>query len=222
MWTNNQHRVPGHDDRQILNRHFTHDPKSDELTVIIAGFGYTIESPFLFYSKHVPFGHGSDVLTVDLQYSLNRKFLAASQEERDGWFREDSEAIARTVAGLAYQRLSFIGKSLGTTIVYGMLQQPTFLERTRRVVWLTPGQLHAEIEELMLTSSLPSLAVYGERDRLAQNTEFEALRSRHNVELMIVPDADHALETDDVFGSVSQLGEYVRRLDAFWSSITSD
>jgi predicted alpha/beta-hydrolase family hydrolase len=222
MWTNNQLRPTGHRDRQIQNRYFRPDPPSAELAVIIAGFGYTMESPYLFYSKHVPYRHGSDVLILDLGYSTTGAFLSAPEQERESWFQDDAAAVAQAVGELPYERLSLIGKSLGTTLIYGMVQQERFSRVTRRAVWLTPGRLHAQIEELMLTTELPSLAVYGEQDRLAHNTDFDALAERANVELMVVPGADHALETDDVFASVSHLSEYVRRLDAFWISTNTN
>jgi pimeloyl-ACP methyl ester carboxylesterase len=216
VWTNRHVEIAGHAGRPIHNRFYCHEPRSGELTVIIAGFGYTLESPYLFYSRHVPFTNGSDVLAIDLQYSALPEMLGASPEDQESWFQDDTRAIADFITTAPYPRYNFIGKSLGTTVIYRLLQEDEFRTKVSRVVWLTPGEMHTEIAALLAGGEVRSLAVYGEADRMAESADLETLRTAPNLDLMIVPGADHALETDDVTASVDYLAGYVRRLRDFW------
>jgi hypothetical protein len=96
--------------------------------------------------------------------------------------------------------------------VHRFLENSAIREKTGRVVWLTPGERSKQITESMLNDEMPMLAVYGSRDRYAENVPFERLKERANVAVMIVPDADHALETDDPVESILHLKRYVELL----------
>ncbi len=45
MWTNNSIELKGRKGRKINNKYYKQESGSNTLTVIIAGFAYTIESP---------------------------------------------------------------------------------------------------------------------------------------------------------------------------------
>lgn len=214
MWTNSSTEIIGHGGRRIYNRFYAHPRSTGGLTVIVAGYAYTVESPYLFYSKHVPFAHEDDVLTIDFEYSRHDAFLELSDQDKDVWFRAEVEGVADYVRRLdRYDRLSFIGKSLGTTVVFRLLQDSAIREKTRRAVWITPGEKRREIADLLCASPLQSLIVYGGADRYAEDAPIERLQSRSNVSVLVVPDADHALETAaGPPAAIEHLARYVRSL----------
>jgi pimeloyl-ACP methyl ester carboxylesterase len=203
----------GHGGRRVHNRLFKQESGSETLTVIVAGFGYTIESPYLFYSKHTPFESGSDVLAVDFEYSRNRSFLQLDGPERDAWFGDDVAAVGTYLTGEThYAHLNFVGKSLGTSAVFSLLENPDIRLRTGRVVWITPGSKRAEIAQLLLQDTMPSLVVYGEQDPYAADAPIEHLQNCAQVDVFVVPGADHALESSTPDASVGYLREYLGRL----------
>jgi pimeloyl-ACP methyl ester carboxylesterase len=218
MWTSNTIELIGSGGRSIYNRLYMQGKPGHLLTVIVAGFAYTTESPYLFYSKQVPHLHGNDVLAVDFEYSRRGAFLQLSEPEREAWFQEEVGTLNRFLRQQAtYQTLSFIGKSLGTTAVFQLLQDEEIHRKTARAAWLTPGEKRSEIAELLLHSPLPSLIVYGAKDRYALDVPVDRLRERSNVDLLLVPGADHALETTSPITSIEYLMRYVHRLEALYS-----
>ncbi|MCK4516442.1 MAG: hypothetical protein KAU31_14365 [Spirochaetaceae bacterium] len=214
MWSNEKTDLYGHDSRSIYNRLYTHTEPTSHLTVVIAGFAYTIESPYLFYSKHVPYMHGNDILAIDFEYSRNRAFLELSDQEKDAWFHTEVSAIANYLQQQKrYRHLSFIGKSLGTTAVFQLLQDEDLRMRTTSAVWITPGEKRSEIARLMLNDTLRSMVVYGAEDRYAKDAPVTQLRNRPNVDVLVIPGADHALETGDLKTSIKYLSQYLDHLN---------
>lgn len=218
MWTNESLELVGRNGRRIFNRYYRQAGGADKLAVIVAGFAYTLESPFLFYSKHAPFAQGWDVLGVDLEYSRQAEFAALEESQREAWLAAEIAALERLITTeLTYSQLSFIGKSLGTAVVYRLLQKDRIKAITDRVVWLTPAHQASGILKLLLEDDLPGLLVYGDRDDYVADAPTAGLRDRANVDLWVVERADHALETDSVERSVDNLATYVQRLAAFFA-----
>jgi pimeloyl-ACP methyl ester carboxylesterase len=219
MWSNRSIDLKGHNDRPIHNRFYPHEDGSTRLAVVIAGFAYTLESPFLFYSKHPPFRAGWDVLAIDFEYSRTADFVAAEGSEQESWFRDDVQGLAAYLANQrSYETVSFIGKSIGTTALFLMLQDAGIREMTDRVTWLTPAQMTGKIVATVEREPLRSFFVYGDRDHYAGELPADRLESYPHVEVLVIPGADHALETEDPGNSVDALREYIRRLEEFYSS----
>lgn len=217
MWSNKKIDLYGHDGRSIYNRLYTHTEPKNHLAVIVSGFAYTIESPYLFYSKHVPYAHGSDILAIDFEYSRNRTFLELSEQEKDAWFHTEVSAIANYLQQQkTYRHLSFIGKSLGTTAVFQLLQDEDLRMRTTCAVWITPGEKRSEIAQLMLNDTLRSMVVYGAEDQYATNAPVTQLQNRPNVDVLVVRGADHALETGDYKTSIKYLNQYLDHLNVLY------
>lgn len=47
MWTRKSIEIVGINKRNIKNRFYVHKEKTDLLTIIIAGFGYTMDAPYI-------------------------------------------------------------------------------------------------------------------------------------------------------------------------------
>jgi hypothetical protein len=119
-----------------------------------------VESPYLFYSKHPPFRAETDVLAIDFEYSRNEVFLGLDDAAKDEWFRGEVGAVASfLVHRPEYRHLHWIGKSLGTSAVYALLQNAAIRGRTRSGVWLTPGEARDGIADLLITDDTPALVV---------------------------------------------------------------
>lgn len=217
MWTKNSLTLTGFKGRSIYNRFYTHDTKADSLTVIFAGFAYTIEAPLLFYSKYAAYRHNSDVLVIDFEYSRHEKFLALDDGEKDEWFSFETQRIAEILTISNYKTFGFLGKSLGTGAIFQILQNRAVLERTEKVVWLTPGTDNIPIRRFMGTAPFASLLVYGTADPYAAEPHLPGLKERPNVALLEIPDGDHILEGEDVLENLDILKMVVAKIDEFLS-----
>jgi len=218
LWSNTSLPITGRNGRLIYNRIYQSSSPSTSLTIIVAGFGYSADSPYLFYSKHVPFHYENDVLVIDFEYSRDSTFLKLGEEERDALFLEELDSVATLLrVRTDYAQFSFIGKSLGTSAIFYLLGNSFVKEKTVRTIWLTPGEKRAEIEKLLLNELMPGMVVYGEEDRYAKNAPVAELSSRPGLHVLVVPGADHALETHSPRTSIQFLLRYLETLEMLYA-----
>jgi len=177
-----------------------------------------VDSPYLFYSKHIPFQYDNDVLVIDFEYSRDSTFLALGEEERDALLLEELDSVANLLrARTDYAQFSFIGKSLGTSAIFYLLGDSFVKGKTARTIWLTPGEKRAEIEELLLRELMPGMVVYGEEDPYAKNAPIAELSSRPGLHVLVFPGADHALETHAPRTSIQFLLHYLDTLEMLYA-----
>lgn len=216
MWTRDSVEILGFKNRNIKNRFFVHKEKKDLLTIIVAGFGYTMDAPYIYYSKDIPYQMDSDVLLIDLDYGQNNKFIELPEEKKDEWFETDFVGIKNTINKLTnYSNFWLIGKSLGTTVLFKLLQNKIFREKTKKIVWLTPGITAEEIYSSIIEYPIPSFVVYGDEDPYTQNEQIEKIRAARNVKILSIIGGDHSLETNNIVESVEYLLTYVKELKYF-------
>ena len=220
MWTTNQRDLAGFGGRKIFNRLYQQEQTPIALCVMIAGFGYTLQAPYLYYSKAIPFARGFDVWTIDLEYSRSPAFMELSDAEQENAFAQDQSAIRAFLEEEEKSRdLLFIGKSLGTTVIYELMKQEGIRERTKGCVWLTPGQERHAIHGLLSETDVPGLVVWGTDDRYGKDVDFASTSSRATVTTFSVDGGDHALDTGDRSSTLDHLAHYLDVLETFVADI---
>lgn len=178
MWTRESLKIVGNNKRNIKNRFFEHKDKTDLLTIIIAGFGYTMDAPYIYYSKYIPYQLDSDVLLIDLDYGQLNNFTELPDEKKDEWFENDFTGIKDSINKLSnYSKFWLIGKSLGTTVLYKLLKEKILRMKTEKIVWLTPGTKAKEIYSAIVDYPISSFVVYGDKDPYTQNNQIGKLRA---------------------------------------------
>ncbi len=216
MWTRESITIFGNDKRYIKNRFFKHEGKVDLLTIIVAGFGYTMNAPYIYYSKYIPYQLNSDVLVIDLDYGQLDKFIELPDPKKDEWFKSDLMGIKKCINDLSeYSTLWQIGKSLGTSVIIDLLTDPNIVEKTEKIIWLTPGGKAQEIYSKIADFPISSLVVYGSNDPYTKDSEISKLRDSDNILIHTIKDGDHSLETDDIEQSIEHLKTYVNKLESF-------
>ncbi len=219
MWTRESIKIIGNNNRHIKNRIFKHEDKTDLLTIIVAGFGYTMDAPYIYYSKYIPYQLNSDVLLIDLDYSQINEFIELPDDKQDEWFEKDLIGIKKGINNLSnYSRLWQIGKSLGTSVIFNLLKEEEIIKKTEKVVWLTPGTQAKEIYSIISDTPIYSFVVYGSKDPYTKSDQIERLRSADNITIFTVQEGDHTLETDDIVESLEYLKTYVKELKGFLSN----
>jgi len=190
---------------------------AQQLAVLYPGMGYSLKAPLFFYLSAALEQSGWDVLGIDTRYNDDPEFQTASDGERDRWFEADSLALGRWVASLTpeYQRVAYLGKSLGTTMLLHQVQAG-LVRPEAPLVWLTPGSTAAEQFDLLPRLPQHSLVVYGTAD-----PHFLKAADRRPVDLPLVtvceiPDAGHVFEVDgDVRRSITNIANVVEVVLAF-------
>lgn len=216
MWTRESIEIVGNNKRNIKNRFFAHKDKTDLLTIIVAGYGYTMNAPYIYYSKYIPYQLDSDVLLIDLDYGQLNKFTELSNEKKNEWFENDFTGIKDSINKLSdYSKFWLIGKSLGTTVLYKLLKEKTLRMKTEKVIWLTPGTKAEDIYSSIIEDPIPSFVVYGDKDPYTQKKQIEKIKAAGNIKILSVTGGDHSLETDDVLESVEYLKTYLKELKYF-------
>ncbi len=217
MWTKESIEIVGYQNRHIKNKFYTHKDNVELLTIIVAGFRYTINAPYIYYSKYLPYYLNSDVLLIDLDYSQIDKFFKVSDKQKDEWFENDLRGIKESLASLSeYSKFWQIGKSLGTSVIFRLLEEPEILNKTEKIVWLTPGEKAQEIYSKVPNLPISSLIVYGSNDPNTKENEIKQIKDANNIRILTFNNADHSLETEDIEQSIEYLKIYVKELKTFF------
>ena len=136
---------------------------------------------------------GADVMLVDYRYDEEPDLASMSDSERMAWWLAD--ATAALDAGLAqrrYDRITIVGKSLGTATMAPLLAEDARL-RTAEAVWLTPTLKKPGFPELMRRCGQRGLIVIGTADPY-YDAELLADFERRGLQVLAVPDVNHGLE----------------------------
>ena len=150
------------------------------LVVMLPGRAYTSEAPGLYYPRMVAADAGYDILSMT--------FACQVAPERADFSTIDAEirlAVDAVLRRRGYDRIVFVGKSLGSPYV-AALAQPYNAER---VILLTP--IGSSVQD---TGALPTLAIIGTNDSAYDPARVEADKARPNLRWLVLDGMDHGLE----------------------------
>ncbi|MGO9122010.1 MAG: hypothetical protein ACLQPD_30905 [Desulfomonilaceae bacterium] len=101
---------------------FRQETSTNHLGLLFPGYGYSGQMPLLYYPRQLLLESGADVFVLRYDYSERPDFQSASAEERDIWLRTDTlAAYERALAQGNYERVTLIGKSIGTRAIGHLL-----------------------------------------------------------------------------------------------------
>ncbi|MED1852021.1 alpha/beta hydrolase [Brevibacillus borstelensis] len=163
---------------------------------ICPGSSYSFDRPLLYYSTMLMLEQGLDVVHVHYSYgSDNTDYWMLPPRKRGALMLQDVEAVVRHVlADQPRKQLLFIGKSIGTLpIVSGFGE--SMLPSEASAILLTPLLNQEGFAESLLACKQNMYLVTGTADHYYHSETIEQIRDKHaNIELDIVPNADHSLE----------------------------
>lgn len=208
--------IRGQDDGPVPNTFLRADRETRHLGIILPGMGYGVQAPLLWYPTHMLQAHGADVLLLEYAYSRDKEFAGLSQE--DQLKRLNADVDAAVTAGLgrrSYNRVSLIGKSLGTLAMGHLLTTEQVMVETR-AVWLTPllrlEHLVAQIKEW----SGPSLFVIGTDDPHYDPALLDEAQAETRGESVVIEGADHAMSVGgDIWKSIDALERVLYGIQGF-------
>ena len=171
--------------------------ESDKTAIFLPGFAYSTEAPLFHFLKMHLLETGWNVLSIDYRYNDNEVFLKLSDREQDQYFDDDCYLLRRELEQkIDSEQTLFIGKSLGTSVIYHLLSESDILRNNKRnsYIWITPGIMNEEICNLLLNGNLNSLYIQGEADKLYDKRLIKELKDKGAAAVLTIPDAGHSFE----------------------------
>lgn len=185
------------------------------LALVFPGLGYHTDLPVLYYPALQLYATGADVLRLRFHYDLVSGFMQQPDAAMLRWLAADAAAVLDF--GLrqhGYTQITLIGKSLGTIALAGLLASRSDLDRAA-CLWLTPILSNASVRMQLQQSANPGLVAIGTADPYYDPAIVDKLGKQSNLRCLVLPGADHSLETPgDALAAVRAMEKLVEGIAA--------
>ncbi len=207
--------ITGYCGLPVPNTVVRNGPHAERLAVIFPGLRYNTSMPGCYYPALAMLSKGADVLNVEYDYT-NPGFQEMPDREQSRWIAADASAAIRAALSAGkYEKITLIGKSLGTIALGSLLAaEPSLSEAD--FIWLTPVLRDPQIRQGMMTRRHHGLFVIGTADGLYDESLLAEVLQATGGESLVLPGVDHGLEIPgDVPGSIRAMETIVLKIDQF-------
>ena len=206
--------IVGYKNKPVPNTFITQSTATKRLGIVLPGLRYSAEMAPLYYAARILLDQGADVLRVEYEY-YRTDFLQQPESEQDQWI--SSDVFGACNAGLSYrsyEKITLIGKSLGTIAMGHLLGDKRFQKAT--CIWETPlltvEWLCSRIEQV----HPHSLFVIGTADRFYKPDILKRLELITKGSSLVIEDANHGLEIPgDITKSIKALEQMAQAFQEF-------
>lgn len=207
-------------DRKVIKSYYGVDiestvieQNSNVLVVLLQGIGYTLDLPLLYYSKILALEKGYDVLPIECGFQSAGEKLYLDDEEGIRILIDESYELLKMSLCDKYEKLIFIGKSIGTFVQRNMearLKSENYKSEITNI-YLTPIDKTYE-----LGIEAHSLVVSGTKDRYIRSGYREKMMNRDDIKYIEIKDAGHSLNIKgDVNNSIKVLERIISAENEF-------
>jgi len=206
--------VAGYENQRVPNTFITQQDPTRHLGIILPGYHYSPDMAPLHYAGRILLEQGADVLQLEYAY-FRTGFAELPESERNEWLSKDVFTVCNAgLAHRAYEKITLIGKSLGTLAIGHLLGDSRFQQAA--CVWATPllkiEWLCSRIEQIHPSSFF----MIGTADQHYQPEVLQRLERATQGHSLIMEDVDHSLEVPgDIPKSLAALNQMVKALQAF-------
>lgn len=181
---------------------------SKKLAVVFPGVGYHSDKPLLYYSKKL--AKNKDYEIIEIKYDLPEAgaVIKADEEKRkeafDAAFQQVVDQL-KDVKFEEFENIVFIGKSIGTAIAarYNM----TYELEADQIVFTPIETTFAYI------NPCEGFVFHGDADPLCDTDMCTQLCDELSLTYVVIPDANHSLETGDVATDLENLEKVMSMVD---------
>jgi hypothetical protein len=194
---------------------------SKHLAVILPGQTYTAGMPALFFPGRVMLAHGVDVLEMEYDLTAEEIETLGMDRQADRAAATAEVVVRAALAQRAPERLTLIGKSLGTFAMAHLLTCGLDLPRLD-CIWITPVLKQENLLQQMLACRHMSLVVAGDKDPYSNADGIERLEKETGMRVILIEGAEHGLEVNgNVIETLRSLQRIVRGIEGFmgWGDI---
>lgn len=165
---------------------------NNKISFIFSGTGYTYDKPALYYTTQILLEKGFDVIQV--HYSFKQEL-----------FNQSEDVISQTIYGCvnavvesqleqkAYEKILFIGKSLGTIPIITHYMQQKFDVPVQFINFTPILSMNLIVNKLQQAPS-ESLMIIGTAD---SNYDEDTLRTLSQHRIKVVSNANHSLDIEN-------------------------
>ncbi len=216
MYSFDHMNIPGYRQEPVPHTFFRQQEETKQAALIFAGRGINCQHPTLYYPTREILARGADALLID--YCLRPAFSTFSQEEIIACVRTDTLAAAQALfGGRTYERVTLIGKSLGT-LAMGYLLESIPPQIEVQVIWITPILTSPALDQPIRRYHPRSLFIIGTADPYYDADELAALAKATQGETLVIPGAEHLLEVPEgIIASLGVMDQMMRAIQDFLS-----
>ena len=206
--------VVGYNNQHVPTTFITQATPTQHLGIVLPGYRYSVEMAPLYYAARILLEQGADVLRIEYAY-YQSDFMKQPESEQDKWISSDVFAACNSVLSRhSYEKITLIGKSLGTIAMGHLLADSRFQKGT--CVWETPlltvEWLRARIEQIHPRS----LFIVGTADKFYKPDILKYLELLTQGQSVVIEGANHGLEIPgDIPKSLMALNQMVQALQEF-------
>ena len=165
---------------------------SNKLAVLFPGMGYHSDKPLLYYAKKLAREHGYEVVDIKYDFQVKAREIMYDKEAKDEVFYHavrEAEKQLEILDFSSYDRILFIGKSIGTTVAAYFDKENGI--NARHVVFTPVPDTFKYLRDNC------GIVFHGTADPWCETKLAESRCEELHLELVKVADANHSLETDD-------------------------
>ena len=208
--------ITGYNDEPVPHTFVRQEAEATHVAILLPGAGYTAYMPLLYYPMRMLLDLGADVLRVEYAYTGREEYEALPGGERIRWLLSDATAACRAaLAQRSYQRVTLIGKSLGTLAMGHLLATEAALSQAQ-AIWLTPLLWNERLRAQMRQAKPRSLFAVGSADPYSDLSHLAEVQEITGGEAVVIKGADHSLEIEgDVMQSLQAIEQVMGAVRTF-------
>lgn len=214
MFTMERRAILGYRSEPVPHTFYRQQAATTHVALVFAGGGINCQHPTLYYPTRELMARGADALLID--YSLRPAFRTYTEEETRACVAADTLAAYRAIwQERAYQRVTLVGKSLGTLAMSSLLGTIPSAVQTE-AIWLTPLLTEPTLDRQIRQQPVRSLFVIGDDDPWYDADALAALAQVTRGETLVIPKAEHLLEVPEgTLASLQVMSQVVSAIQGF-------
>lgn len=175
-----------------------------KLAVFFPGLGYHCDKPLLYYARKLAAALGyEECITICFQYDGKKIFQDKSKIPNaiEDLYGQATEQLAM-IDWKSYEDVVFFSKSIGTAVATRYVVQNGILCKN---IYFTP------LEQTFVKGMSAGRVFSGTNDSWIDIDRIKEECERYKIPLSIYKDANHSLETEDVFVNLQILTDVMNR-----------
>jgi hypothetical protein len=206
--------IAGYKGQPVPNTLLWQEKPATHLGIVLPGYRHSADRSDLYYAAHILTDRGADVLRVEYAYPRTN-MMQLPDAEQDAWIAADARAACnKALAERPYEKITLIGKSLGTLGMGHLLADERL--RGAQCVWSTPLLGVPWLVERIREVKPRSMFIVGTADGHYKPDVLKQLVEATGGRATIIEGANHGLEIPgDIDRSLRAVEQIVHELQAF-------
>ena len=213
-WSLRSLDVVGYKKQPVPNTFVLQPNATRHLGIVLPGYRYSPEMAPLYYAGRLLLEGGADLMRIEYAY-YRTDFPKQPESVQDKWITDDVFAACEAaLAHRSYEKITLIGKSMGTIAISHLLADPRF--QSAACIWLTPLLTMEWLCTRIEQSHPRSFFVIGTADQFYKPDILKRLEQSTGGRSLILEAVNHALEVPgDIPKSLAILNQIVQGIQGF-------